>query len=353
MLADYIIVGQGIAGSVLSHLLMQERKKIVVIDNNPKSSSSKVAAGLYNPVVFKRLSKSWMIDKVLPFADDLYQSMEQDFGEKIHFKKSIAKIFVNEEERQFWLKKAGQTEMRDYLTSQIISLSSKVNNSLGASPVLRSGYLDVNKMLSLISREIREKAEYFEEEFEHSELIVDPKAIKYKDIRAKKIIFCEGHKGALNPHFSWLPFALTKGEMLIVEIKDFEKDYIVNKGVFILGIGNNLYKVGATYEWQDLTETTTKKAREELTGKLEKVINVEYRLVDQVVGIRPTVKDRRPFLGNHPQMKNVFIFNGMGTKAVLLAPYFGAQMVDFMEKGIPLNKECDIKRYYKMHGKQV
>ena len=63
-----------------------------------------------------------------------------------------------------------------------------------------------------------------------------------------------------------------------------------------------------------------------------------------------TVKDRRPLIGLHPKHPQLAVFNGMGTKAVMLAPYFAIAFSDFLETGKELNSEVDIKRYYTLEN---
>ena len=144
---------------------------------------------------------------------------------------------------------------------------------------------------------------------------------------------------------------LTKGEILLVRIKDFDSQKVINKGVFILPIGNNLYKVGATYEWKDLSETPTEKGKLELLEKLKLVLKVPFELIEHRSGIRPTVKDRRPLIGIHPEHPQLGIFNGMGTKAVLLAPYFAQEFAGFLDGKNALNKEVSIHRFYSENKK--
>lgn len=49
---DFLIVGQGIAGSILALQLLKRGKSIVVINNNQAHTASKVATGIYNRGVF-------------------------------------------------------------------------------------------------------------------------------------------------------------------------------------------------------------------------------------------------------------------------------------------------------------
>ena len=352
MQKDYIIVGQGIAGSVLAFTLMREAKNILMVDENIQSSSSKVAAGLYNPIVFKRIVKSWLADKVLSAADNLYVEMENYFNTKFHHKREIVKLFSSEEEKHFWLSKASNPELAVYLSNiaEDNFLINKIQNQVGCSFVKQSGNTDVPKMLALMKAELKKQNSYLEEIFNYDDIILKDDAVVWKGIKAKKIIFCEGYKTTQNPYFNWLPFVLTKGEILTVRIENLETEKVINKGVFILPIGNNLYKVGATYEWKNLVDFPTEEGKEELVAKLKQVLKIPFEIVSHQSGIRPTVKDRRPLIGLHPKHPQLAVFNGMGTKAVMLAPYFAIAFSDFLETGTELNSEVDIKRYYTLEN---
>ena len=345
---DYIIAGQGIAGTVLAQTLLLQGKSVLIIDDPALSQASKIAAGLYNPVVFKRLVKSWKADELIPVMDDFYAGSEKLLNTDFYFKKQIVKIFTEENEKAFWLKKTNE-EIGHYLSKTIEDdfLNTIIYNPLGSSEVLHAGNLDTQKFLSAFRDQFIRNNCLLEEKLEYNQLQVSENSVTYKNINAQKIIFCEGFKALENPWFSWLPFKLTKGEIITIQLdaaNEIPVDKVINKGVFILPLGNNTYKVGATYEWADLTEMPTEKGKFDLVDKLRKVIKVPFTIIEHKAGIRPTVNDRRPLLGIHPQHPALAVFNGMGTKGVMLAPFFAKQLLDFLENGIPLDPEVDIKR---------
>jgi len=349
--ADYIIVGQGIAGTVLAFTLIKAGRKVLLIDDPALSSASKVAAGLYNPVVFKRLTKSWMADELIPFLDTFYTGLENTLGCKFHFKKRIVKLFAEEQEREFWMKKTA-AEVGRYLDKNIDDnfLPGLVNSPLGAAEVLEAGNIDTRILLSAAADHFKKAGCLIEEKFEIDRLLISEDHVNYKDCRAKKIVFCEGFRAAENPYFSWLPFRLTKGEILTIRLQDdheipFEK--VINKGVFILPLGNNSYRVGATHTWDKLNDDATDEGRSELIEKLEKVITVPFVITSHLAGVRPAVNDRRPMLGLHPDHPALAVFNGMGTKGIMLAPYFADHLVKFLEHDQPLDKEADVLRFWK------
>jgi glycine oxidase len=349
---DYIIVGQGLAGTVLAHTLLKQNKSLLIVDLPSMSMASKVAAGLWNPVVFKRLVKSWMADDLLEYMDSFYPEVELLLNEKFYHKKQIVKPFSEQQEKVLWLKKTSE-EIGKYLNPTIQSdfLTDIIHNLIGAAEVLNAGNIDTNVFLNASQAHFKSKHLLLEEAFDYNELILSSNEVVYKGIVAEKIIFCEGYKALDNPYFDWLPFKLTKGETLTIRIPLLHQkglvSKVINKGVFVLPLGDGLYKVGATYEWEDLTDLPTEKGKTFLIGQLNKLLKVPFEIIEHKAGIRPTVKDRRPLIGLHTEHPNLGIFNGLGTKGVMLAPYFAKQFVDFLEMEIPLNKEVDIARFKK------
>lgn len=347
--AEYIIVGQGLAGSILAMTLLKRGRSVIVIDDANPSTASKIAAGLYNPVVFKRLVKSWLADDLLPYMDVFYPELEKLFGAEFFFSKRILKPFAEEQEKILWLKKT-EEPIGKYLNSEIYNedLNGIVFNPLGISEVLQAGNLDTMKFLTSCKEYLKKNEIFIEEKFDYDQIRLQENSLTYKDISAGKIIFCEGYKTTENPFFKWLPFKLTKGETIIIKLKDenvIPDEVVINKAVFILPLGNNTYKVGATYEWNDLSEKRTEKGKQDLSEKLQKVLKVPFEIIDQQAGIRPTVNDRRPLIGLHPEHPQLAVFNGMGTKGVMLAPFFANQFVNFLEHKAPLDKEVDIARF--------
>lgn len=349
--ANYIIVGQGLAGSILALTLLKKGKSVIVIDDAKGYTASKIAAGLYNPVVFKRLVKSWLADDLLPYMNVFYPEMEKLLGAEFYFSKRIFKPFAEEQEKVLWLKKT-EEEIGKYLNEKIYTedLNGIVFNLLGISEVMHAGNLDTVSFLNSCKEYLKKENLFIEEQFDYNQISMTENLVSYKDIIADKIIFCEGYKATENPFFKWLPFKLTKGETLIIKLPDehvIPFEIVINKAVFILPIGNNKYKVGATYEWEDLSEKTTEKGRLELVEKLQKVLKVPFEIINQQAGIRPTVNDRRPLIGLHPEHSQLAVFNGMGTKGVMLAPFFANQFACFLESHIPLDTEVDIARFKK------
>ncbi len=343
---DYIIVGQGLAGSVLAYSLIQENQKVLVVDEEAESSSSRVAAGLCNPVVFKRLTKSWMIDEVLPLAKEFYQKQEALLNDQFYFDVPIYKLFVDEKEQSFWKQKSNEPHLFDWINHKVEYPfdKEKMMYPFGASKTLQSGFLKTANWLEKFKHYLIEKESYINMKFDYDKIKFSENAVVWNDYSAKKIIFCEGYQSIYNPYFDWLPFKLTKGEVLTVKFKNLKIDHAINKGVFVLPFEGE-YKLGATYNWDQIDNKSTKEGETELIKRAKRFINDEIITVEHKAGVRPTVSDRRPLLGIHPEQYQLAVFNGMGTKGVMLAPYFAEKMVQFLLKNKKISPEANINRF--------
>ncbi|MDG1728518.1 MAG: FAD-dependent oxidoreductase [Algibacter sp.] len=345
MQVDYIIVGIGIAGISFCEQLTANGKSFVVFDDGSQQSST-VAGGLYNPVVLKRFTSVWKSTEQLDVALPLYANIEQRLHVKLDYKIPIYRKFASQEEQNDWFAASDKPLLSRYLSPKIIKNNNDaINASFGFGEVLETGRLDVKTMIRAYKTELLKDGLLFEKPFDYDDLQIQGKTINYQNIYAKHIVFAEGSGVRHNPYFNNLPLAPAKGELLTIFAPDLKIDYVLKAGVFLIPLGNDLYSVGATYEWKDLSHDTTEKAKVELLIKLKKLISCTFNVVKQVAGIRPTVKDRRPLAGKHQDHDNVFILNGLGTRGVMVGPYVAKQLYNFIERNEPLEAEIDISRF--------
>ena len=157
--------------------------------------------------------------------------------------------------------------------------------------------------------------------------------------------FAEGFGLHANPYFNQLPLDGTKGELFIIKAPDLDLDVIVNTSVFILPLGNDLFKVGATYNWKDKTDVPTEEGKNELVERIQEIIRCDFEIVSHFAGVRPTVRDRRPLVGTHAVHDRIHVLNGLGTRGVMLGPAMAKALYNAIENQISLNKEIDIQRF--------
>ena len=344
----YLIIGQGISGSLISIFLNKSYQKFVVIDNQNLNSPSRVAAGIMHPLVFKRLTKSWRVQEFNQAAYDIYADIEKHTGESLFYKEHYLKVLNSIEEINNWEARRAEDDMNDLMGEVVDNQNEAVKAEFGFGMVKHAGYLNTQKFLSACADQLG--GLLILHDFDYSKLDVTEDCVSYKngelDIQAKHIIFADGPNSAYNPYFNWLPYQLVKGEVITIHAPELKLDSIVNQGVFVCPIGDDKYTVGATYDWKNLNQVPTDEGLAELEEKLQKFIQTSYTIVEHKAGIRPAVRERRPLIGKHPNHNNVWLFNGMGSKAVMMAPYWAKHFVNHLINGETLDSEVDIQRYY-------
>lgn len=348
MEVDYIIVGCGIAGISFCEQLKKHYKTFVVFDDNSQQSSS-VAGGLYNPVVLKRFTPVWKSKEQLYIALSLYHQLETEYNVKLDYKIPVYRKFASLEEQNDWFAASDKPILSEYLSSELIKNDNAcIDAPLGFGEVKDTGRIDVKTLQQVYKLSLLEQNIFFETAFDYAYLNVLDSGIQYKNIKAKQLVFSDGFGIKQNPFFSHLPLVPAKGELLTIYAPDLNIHYVLKAAIFLIPLGNHLYTVGATYDWKDLTNNISNSAKSELLTKLKKLINCSFEVVNQVAGIRPTVKDRRPLVGQHPEHKNIYVLNGLGTRGVMIGPYVAEQLYNYIEFQQPLDKEIDIKRFEKV-----
>ncbi|MEX1003656.1 MAG: FAD-dependent oxidoreductase [Crocinitomicaceae bacterium] len=335
---DFIVIGWGLAGANLIWHLHQRGCKITVYDMG-KNHSSRLAAGIVNPIVFKRLTKSWQADTLLPYAFNFYKEIEKKTGEIFYHAEKIARIFASIEEQNNWAALEGDERFDSYIEKIEMLKSEHINAPYGVGKV-QAARLEVNRFLDASKKFLGNQGVTF---------VNHPFGFKQVEHRSQ-YVFCEGYHLRDNIFFPHIPMKETHGETLTIRSTTLNISDILNKNMFVLPLGDNLYKIGATYNWEMKTAETTEAGKKELLEKFNSITNVPFEIVQHQAGIRPTVSDRRPLLGTHPVKKNLHLFNGLGTKGVMIAPYYAQLMVDYLLKNTPLPAEVDIKRYEKHYN---
>lgn len=342
---DYIIVGSGLAGISFSEIALLNGKNIVVF-NNDSQNSSKIAGGLYNPVILKRFSEVWQAQQQLKLMTDFYSNLRSKIENQFDFKIPILRKFFSIEEQNNWFAASDKKTLAPFLSTTLCFYKYEgIDSPCGYGEVLQTGYVDTALLLSKYQDYLSSLNFLRLESFDYEALVVNDESVIYKDMEAKHIVFAEGFGLHANPFFNDLPLDGTKGELFIIKAPDLKLDVIVNTSVFILPLGNDLFKVGATYNWNDKTNLPTEEGKMELIDRIKEIISCEFEIIEHYAGVRPTVRDRRPLVGTHANYKNVHVLNGLGTRGVMLAPAMAKALFENIEEGILLDKEINIKRF--------
>lgn len=344
---DYLIIGSGLAGISFAEIALKNNKSILVIDDKSQNSS-KVAGGLYNPVILKRFSEVWKAEEQLVLMEEFYNTIETKLQTKVNFKLPILRKFFSIEEQNNWFSASDKPLLAPFLSTKLVFKKYfGIDSPFDYGEVLHTGYVDTNLLLDKYQKYLIENKLLLQESFDYSKIDIQEEYVQYKDYKAKNVIFAEGFGLHANPFFQDLPLDGTKGELLIIKAPELDLDVIVNTSVFILPLGNDLFKVGATYNWKDKTDLPTEEGKAELVDRIKEIINCDFEIVSHFGGVRPTVRDRRPIIGTHNQYKTLHLLNGLGTRGVMLGPAMAKDLFDFIENKTELDPTVDINRFYK------
>jgi len=345
MKVDYIIVGLGLAGLAFCEELIRTEKSFIVFEDDSQTSSL-VAGGVYNPIILKRFTPVWNAKEQLSLAMPFYQALEKKLHVVLDTKFSTRKVFKSVEDQNNWFVASDKPQMSEYMNPKVIS--EKINGILGDfgfGEVYETGRIDTHTLVNSYRDYLTEQSLIRLERFIYNDLDLSENLVRYHDLEAHRIVFCEGYGVKQNPFFKYLPLNEAKGEVITIYAPELNIDFLLKSTLFVLPLGDDLYKVGATFNWMDKSSNPTDEGKAELISKLKKVIDTPYTIIDHTAGVRPTVKDRRPLVGLHPNYSQMAILNGLGTRGVMIAPTVAKSLYNHIEHGSPLDTEIAIERY--------
>ena len=341
---DYLIIGGGLAGFLFAHQLRKNKKSFLVYDPLKTNTSTKIAAGMFNPISGKRMTINWKADELIEELKNTFAEIEKELGKKLLHFEPTHQAFGNNKEANDFYAKLEDDHFKKYI------LENKTCEPFLIAPdgcfeVTQTGWVETRQYIESYANFLMEENSLIKEKVDYNDLVQTETGWLFQNNTFNKVLCCEGFEYSHNPYFNWLPFKLAKGQVLLIHCPDLNTEKIIKKGVYLVQQGNNTYKVGATYEWDNLNEIPDEKGKTILLSKLQNMLQVPFQVLDQSAGIRPTTRDRKAILGAHPQIPNLYVFNGLGTKGVFQAPFLAKHLYAHLEENLALESEVDINRF--------
>lgn len=341
MHTEFLIIGQGISGTFLTWYLKKAGRSFIVIDNGDPSSSSRVAAGIINPVTGRRIVQTWMIDTLLPYAFNAYNELGKELNIEAIAQKDIVDFFPSPQMMLAFNERFNEDPKYLSLPADPGKFSQHFNYDFGFGKISPAYAVNLAEILPVWRNQIH----IMYEEFDVSALRVDSTGITYKDITADKIIFCNGIAASEYSWFNKLPFALNKGQALIIRSSELPKENIFKKAMTIVPLKDDFFWIGSSYEWEFEGKEPSEDFRNRTTSLLTSWLKSKFTVEDHLSSLRPATLERRPFVGIHPKHPQIGILNGMGTKGCSLAPYFANQLVEHLINNTPILSIADVNRF--------
>lgn len=351
---DTCIIGQGLAGATLAWVLHQQGQRVAVVDDNEPSSSSRIAAGLITPVTGKRFVKSDHFDKLVTTAIKFYQTIETETETTFLNQQHSVRLFANKDERELFLKKS-----LTHFPNAVQVLEKPINETFfetsnGGFEMKQAARLNVPRYLDVSQKFFSEMNVFFESKIDikkEIELTNNAVRIPKLGLTAERIIFCQGFSGSKNYWFQTVPFDAVKGEVLTVRIPQLNEPRVVHRGIWLAGIGNDLYRLGATYDHEHLDLIPTPSGKEELCARLAEFLRLPFEVINHQAAVRPVIVRRQPVIGFHSQFSQLGYFNGLGSKGSLQAPWYAQLFSKTICKKKELPPEFDVAQYLNFQNK--
>ena len=345
---DVLIVGQGLAGTWLSWWLHQAGVSFQIIDTPNQGGASIRAAGLINPVTGRRMVMTWMIDELLPFAFNSYGELGNFLDESFIQEVSLIDLFPSVQMLQAFQKRIEEDNTYLYPGEHREKYSTWFRYDFGWGAVKPCALVDVENLLARWRDWLKKKELLIESVFEVSDLQTQDLAIEYSGTRYRCVIFCDGKSSAQNPFFNKLPFALNKGEGMLVAIDGLPSGLVFKKGMSLVPFRGNIYWLGSSYEWTFENDQPSENFRKTAEAWLNHNLKLPYTILEHFAAIRPATLERRPFIGFHPLYSRIGMINGLGTKGCSLAPFFAKQLVNKLTGEGNINPLAEINRFEKI-----
>lgn len=300
-----LIVGQGLAGTCLAWEFLRRGIPFHITDLG-KGGSTRVAAGLINPITGKNFEPSWRIAEFYPKAIAFYRELQEEFGETLWHPLPVLRLASSEKE---WAKISTKLDLPD-VRPWMGSAHEVPTGFLGGVQLVGGGWLDTRKFLEVSADRFRELGLWAES--------------------GNPRIRCEGAAGLIAGSMSGHRCA--KGEILTVRADWPETHIRIGAGGWLVPIGGGCFRVGSTYDWDNLDETPTTAGLDRITAIAAKLGGEDFEVIAHVAGIRPILRRSQPLVGKDDT--GDWLFNGLGSKGTLYAPGMAAMLADWILDGI-------------------
>ncbi len=330
MSADILILGQGLAGTLLAWELERAGLSFSLVDPGHASAATSAAAGIINPITGRRLVKSWRIETLLPAARSVYREMEAELGVPLWRELRVWRRFADGREKATWSEKQARGELAPYggsATAEGFWIEPAARVDLGA-------LLATARARWVAAGRLREEA-------------FAPSDVMREESRHAWVIDCTGRAAALGGAWGFVPWEFSKGEILELAVDGLDPEVVLNSRSWIVPVGPGRAWVGATHEPGQRDAAPTAAARQRVEADARDLLGPSrpFTVVGQRAGVRVTLPDKRPIAGPDPARTRRGLINGLGAKGALWAPLLAREWVKHLTSGAAFDPEIAANRF--------
>jgi len=344
---DLLIIGGGLAGTVLADKAAARGIPVTLVNDPSAPSASAAAYGMLNPVHIRNAVLSWNASLFYPVAKEYFLGASARMGMEIARKTEILHLLSGEDEAVLWRQNTESGPLFGYTNGVAERIPGGIlrPSPAGAVRITESLFVDIPSFVKAVAAHLQQVS--LPENFDHGQLHYTGQCWNYRGKEYSGVVFCEGIRALQNPYFGELPFRPCKGDVLTVKIPGAPVDAVVHRKIFLIPLGGEMYRAGSTYDWEDISFMPSAAGKQEIMAHLDELLDVPYEVTGQRAGVRPAMADRKPVVGSHPFHCGLFIFNGLGSRGLIQAPFFADQLLDHITESKPVLAAADVQRFRK------
>lgn len=326
MRAPLLIVGQGLAGTVLGHACERAGIEFEIVDAGHVGAASRVGAGIINPITGQRIVKSPGIDALRAPALRIYRDLESVLGAALVREMRVRRVFRDEAERRVFAEKAARGELAPYAKAD------GGGSDAGGFWIEGAVRIDTAALIAAA------RARWVRAGILREERVVLAEAL----VRYETVIACTGADEA--GAWGGVRCVRASGHILRIAVAGLAPDVILNGGHWVLPTEPGEARVGATYVRDGAGDAA--EALAELERSAAALLrSARFSVLAQESGRRVTTADRLPITGRDPAERRLGILNGLGSKGTLLAPWLAEQWVRHLKDGTPFEPGVAVGRF--------
>lgn len=347
-----LVAGGGLCGSLLVYRLLDRDCRITWIDDGNPYAATRAAYGLLNPVWIRGITTTWRASEFYPLALQVYRDLEMQSGLEFLLSQPVFHVLSDDDEAVRWRQQYESSGLVDYVNGEAVSfpIEGMIDPDLKGTLITGAYRVFTIKMLDAVRRLAADRVEMISGTWEYGEIEPVDNGIRFRDSIFDKVVFAEGWKVQQNPWFEALPMRPCKGDVIALEMKMPDIPYSIHRNIFLLPEGEGTYRCGSNYYWDFRDEHPEKQGAEDMENQLKDWLCAGYRVTGHTSGVRPAVADRRPLVGCHPLYNAIWILNGMGSKGLMMAPYYSELLADALLSGRAIEPVVDVQRFRKRLG---
>lgn len=347
---DFLILGQGLAGSLLAWQLIHRGQRVLVLDNGHLTSSSRVAAGLINPLAGMRFNAAPDTAGWLSSMRHAYHGIAETLHSAPYLHGiGMQRLLRSPEQRRFLDRQRDNPAVSAYLGRPLGpgDVDPGIRAPYGGFEQHATGYVDLPRLLMDLREWLTQRESLAQHDIDYHDIDISDTSVSLGRQHARQLVFCEGYRMQDNPWFGHLPLQPDKGELLRLQSARPLCRHIINGAHWLLPLADGGYRFGATHEHQDIDCEPTADGLAALKTGLARLLedSDSIELTEHTAGVRPATRDRRPLIGTHAKHPRLHLFNGFGARGALSIPWHAERMRDHLLEQAPLPAGADIRRF--------